>query len=80
MICWILSKIETYINLALFIDIALSAELNFRTILNADFYKKIFFFTVMERLIYRYGETDLCYGVVFIFKFLSMPFTKVKYI
>ena len=34
----------------------------------------------MERLIYRYGETILCYGEIFIFKFLSIPFTKVKYI
>ena len=28
-IVWILSKIKTHVNLALFIDIALSAELNF---------------------------------------------------
>ena len=34
----------------------------------------------MERQIYRYGETNLCYRVIFIFKFLSIPFTKVKYI
>ena len=27
----------------------------------------------MERLIYRYGETNLCYGVFFKFKFFSRP-------
>ena len=31
----------------------------------------------MERLIYRYGETNLCYGVIFKPKFLSDPATKV---
>ena len=31
----------------------------------------------MERLIYRYGETNSCYGVIFKLKFLSDPFTKV---
>ena len=34
----------------------------------------------MERLIYHYGVTNLFYGVIFIFKFLSDPSTKVKYI
>ena len=28
----------------------------------------------------RYGVSNLCYGVIFIFKFLSIPFTKGKYI
>ena len=31
----------------------------------------------MERLIYRYGETKLCYGIIFKPKFLSDPSTKV---
>ena len=31
----------------------------------------------MERLIYRYGETNLCYGVIFKLKLLSDPSTKV---
>ena len=34
----------------------------------------------MERPIYRYGETNLCYGVIFKLKFLSDLFTKVYYI
>ena len=29
----------------------------------------------MERPIYRYGETNLCYGVIFKLKFLSDPST-----
>ena len=35
----------------------------------------------MERLIYSYGETNLCYGVGLIFKleFLSDPSTKVNH-
>ena len=62
----------------MFIDIALSAELDFN-------FKYLFlsiksFITVMERLIYRYGVTNLCYWVIFILKFLSDPSTKVKYI
>ena len=31
----------------------------------------------MERLIYRYGETNLCYGVIFKLKFLGDSSTKV---
>ena len=31
----------------------------------------------MERLFYGYGETNLCYGVIFKPKFLSDPSTKV---
>ena len=34
----------------------------------------------MERLIYRYGETNLCYGVIFNLKFLSDPSTKQYHI
>ena len=34
----------------------------------------------MERLIYRYEETNLCYGVIFKPKFLSDPSTKVYHI
>ena len=34
----------------------------------------------METLIYRYGETNVCYGVIFKLKFLSDPFTKVYHI
>ena len=34
----------------------------------------------MERLIYRYGETNLCYGVIFKPKFLSDASTKVYHI
>ena len=34
----------------------------------------------MERLIYRYRENNLCYGVIFKFKFLSDPSTKVYHI
>ena len=34
----------------------------------------------MERLIYRYRETNLCYGVILKLKFLSDPSTKVYYI
>ena len=34
----------------------------------------------MARLIYRYGVTNLCYEIIFTFKFLSIPSTKVKYI
>ena len=63
------------VNLALFIDIALSAELNFT--FKWLFLSILIFLTVMERLIYRYGETNLCYGVIFKLKFLSVPSTKV---
>ena len=31
----------------------------------------------MERLIHRYGVTNLCYGVICKLKFLSEPSTKV---
>ena len=31
----------------------------------------------MEKLIYRYGEMNLCYRVIFKPKFLSEPSTKV---
>ena len=31
----------------------------------------------MEGQIYRYGETNLCYGVIFKLEFLSDPSTKV---
>ena len=34
----------------------------------------------MERLIYRYGETNLCHGVIFKLKFLSDPSTTVYHI
>ena len=34
----------------------------------------------MERPIYRYGETNFCYGVIFKLKFLSDPSKKVYYI
>ena len=34
----------------------------------------------MGRLIYRYGETNLCYGVIFKPKFLSDPSTRVYHI
>ena len=34
----------------------------------------------MERLIYRYGETKVRYGVIFKLKFLSDPSTKVYHI
>ena len=34
----------------------------------------------MERLIYRYGEMNLCYGVIFKLKFLRDPSTKVYHI
>ena len=34
----------------------------------------------MERLIYRYGETNLCYAVIFKLKFFSDPSTKVYHI
>ena len=58
----ILSKIQTHVNLSLFIDMALSAELNFN--FKCLFLSISIFLTVMERLIYRYGETNLCYRVV----------------
>ena len=74
----ILAKNLTHVNLALFIDIALSAELNFH--LKCLFLSIKIFLTVMERLIYRYGETNLCYGVIFKLKFLSDPSTKVYHI
>ena len=61
----------------MFIDTALSPELNFN--FKYSFLSILRFITVMERLICRYGGT-LCYGVIFILKFLSDPFTKVKYI
>ena len=66
----ILSKNETHVNLVLFIDIPLSAEpyFNFKCL----FLSIYFFLTIIERLIYRYGGTNLCYGVIF--KFLSIPF------
>ena len=62
----------------MFIDIPLSAEPNFK--FKCLFLIIYFFLTVIERLVYRYGESNLCYGVIFIFEFLSIPFTKVKYI
>ena len=74
-IVWILSKNLKHVNLALFIDIALLAEPNFT--FRWLFLSIYFFLTVMERLIYRYGETNLCYGVIFKLKFLSDPSTKV---
>ena len=64
-----------HINLALFIDMALSAELNFN--FKCLFLSIKIFLTVMERLIYRYGETNLCYGVIFKPIFPSDPSTKV---
>ena len=53
---WILSKIETFINLGLSIEIAFSAELNFKCL----FLSIKIFPRVLERQIYRYGETILC--------------------
>ena len=55
---------------------ALSAELNFK----CWFLSKKNFFIVIEKKIYRYGETNLCYGVIFKLKFLSDPSTKIYHI